>query len=479
MLGVFASMPHYLLPLLCLLVFSCISTPQALQIKSSIHPKTTPTTAIQQATAKPSASLLPIVFSTAPAPQPIPPTSSPEFAPTPLASTTVSPIIRTTQGSRSGYSHGNQPRPTPNPSATPWPIIHLDKLWDFTPPEAQSPVFQVPILYYDNIVYSAYPNRLISVSTKGQLNWQIDLFTSPMGNILITPKIHIFGGLVARYIQAFDHDGNELSQIDMGPTAIQGMAYDPEEKYLYALTEDGNMQVLQVFDHPPTPVWNRALFAQMATPPVLYPPKKLVIAGTAEGRWIALDMSTGKTLWSFLGDGPIRTNSAAMVINNMCYFIHRSGSIHAVNSQGIHHWTFRTDGEVLGSVLQSVDGMLYAVTRHWVYQLYPNGQLAWKQPTGEELNFSSPILDNEGYIYIAGSQHLLGYSPEGELKVRHPLDEAITGGLNMDTDGKIYILGVSGRLQAYQSLGGYYPQAGWPKWMGNNRNWGHLNEAWE
>lgn len=458
-----------MLYLLCLLVLNACS-PASPQPTVIVPSAAIPTPFATRVTPTPIPTLAPTLFSTpspAPSLQPVVPT------PQPMASTQASPSPWRSQGGGGSGSHSGGALPI-TPTPTPYPVLTaLPLVWEHIPEEAQAPFFQVPTVDQQAIYYGLYPNRIVAIGRDGVLKWDVESHTSPAGNVVVNSEGHTFVGLAYALFESFDQEGFRrwLSSVQESP--IVGVGYYAQQDIFYAISEDG---FISAIDSGGTSQWFRELFTRIATPPVVTH-KQQILIGSEEGRWFALDAFTGEQRWAFLGEGPISLGSSATVGHNMLYLAHQTGTIHAVSMRGIHQWTFRTHQKIIGSVLESPEGILFAVTQNEIYALYPNGQLAWKKAIGQPIQHSSPVLDQEGFIYIAGTQDLLAYDSSGQLRLKQPLTETVTGGLTLDESGNLYLLGVSGRLQVYTSLGGGLPQTGWPKAMGNMQNWGYMNKG--
>ena len=231
----------------------------------------------------------------------------------------------------------------------------------------------------------------------------------------------------------------------------------------------------------------------------------------------------GSKRWQFPTGGPV-VSSPAIDTSGTIYCGSHDRKLYALTPTGEKQWEFETRGAILASpaldwdgniFLTSVDGFLYALNR--------DGRLRWKLHTGS-ISESSPVIGSDGKIYVGANRYLWAITSDGRKKWDRGVDD-IDASPAIAADGTVYFIFRGGQLMAYnqdESLGErwwkwtYYlypggyasPSIGpkgsiylpglvtnftncfvavkgeaplaktpWPKFRGNLRNTGNLNDS--
>ena len=134
-----------------------------------------------------------------------------------------------------------------------------------------------------------------------------------------------------------------------------------------------------------------------------------VYVATFDGRLHAVELSSGKKLWSYGATDQIQIQSSPAVLEGTVYFGDGAGIFHAVDAKtGQKRWTFETLGEIISSatfwrdlvVFGSYDQFLYALRRK-------DGSLAWKVETGGYVHATPAILGD--LTTVSGCDGLLWF----------------------------------------------------------------------
>jgi outer membrane protein assembly factor BamB len=121
-----------------------------------------------------------------------------------------------------------------------------------------------------------------------------------------------------------------------------------------------------------------------------------VYVATFDGHLHAVELASGKKLWSYRASEDIQIQSSPAVLDGTVYFGDGAGIFHAVDGKtGQRRWTFETLGEIISSatfwgdlvVFGSYDQFLYALRRQ-------DGSLAWKVETGGYVHATPAIVDD-------------------------------------------------------------------------------------
>ena len=123
----------------------------------------------------------------------------------------------------------------------------------------------------------------------------------------------------------------------------------------------------------------------------------------------------------------------------------------AINSNGSEVWQFNTGDWVDSSPALSLDGTIYFGSNNGnLYALYPNGTTKWCIYIGEGWVFSSPVIDNQGIIYVASviGSKLCAVYPNGSIKWEFYMDDWVYCSPALGEDGTIYVGSNDGYMYA-------------------------------
>lgn len=163
-----------------------------------------------------------------------------------------------------------------------------------------------------------------------------------------------------------------------------------------------------------------------------------VFLGSAEGSLYSLNLSDGKTNWTYktewvsdsINGEPSTTtladdilpaiHSSPLVDDNAVYFGDEDGVFHAVNKlTGKRLWSFRTNAEIISSanlsgkgiVFGSYDGHLYCLDRS-------KGKLLWKVETESPIH-GTPGIEGDRVVIVGcdAKLHILNAATGSEVKV--------------------------------------------------------------
>ena len=155
-------------------------------------------------------------------------------------------------------------------------------------------------------------------------------------------------------------------------------------------------------------------------------------------KWIAYLDDQGRSSPAISDDGTI--------------FVGGGKSMYAINSNGTVKWVFPSGSEIGTSPAIDDNGIVYfASGEGYLFALYPNnGTIKWKCMINDlGGNWISPVIGDDGNIYILGGYKLRGIAPNGS-KIWKVIN-AGSRGLSMGYDGTLYT--GSGHLRAYTSQG--------------------------
>jgi outer membrane protein assembly factor BamB len=240
--------------------------------------------------------------------------------------------------------------------------------------------------------------------------------------------------------------------------------------------------------------------------------------GSWDQRFYALNPD-GSKKWQFQTSGPI-VSSPAIGADGTIYFGSHDKKFYALAADGRKKWEFATGGPIISSPALDKDPCLYFTSVDGcLYALNLDGSLRWRLRTGG-ITESSPVIGPDGTIYVGVLQQVWAINPDGTKKgpvigedylfETTPVvlaDGSICAvprsGLLIDADPKgnrvwtYYLYGYGYASPAVGPTGAIYvPDCGiegvaftalrasaalahspWPKFRGNPRNTGNVQDS--
>jgi outer membrane protein assembly factor BamB len=149
-------------------------------------------------------------------------------------------------------------------------------------------------------------------------------------------------------------------------------------------------------------------------------------------------------------------SSPAISSDNIIYVGANDGCLYAIYKNGTIKWNIPIgDGWVSSSPVIGNDGTIYiaSVNSNRLCAVNPNGTIKWYFITTFYI-YSSPAIDNEGIIYFGSHDtYIYALYPNGTLKWRYKTNDAIKGSPSVGDDGTIYICSWDNYLYAIASNG--------------------------
>ena len=146
--------------------------------------------------------------------------------------------------------------------------------------------------------------------------------------------------------------------------------------------------------------------------PVLH--KGMVLVGSANGMFYALNSTTGELIWQFGKVGGIESSPA--VSEKMVFFGSNDGYLYAVWLNGTLAWKFQTKNKILSSPAVAYDVVYFGSSDGNFYALEAiNGRLMWNYSS--YLPFSSSPLARDWIIYVG--------SDDGNLYAFHAFNGTV------------------------------------------------------
>ena len=144
---------------------------------------------------------------------------------------------------------------------------------------------------------------------------------------------------------------------------------------------------------------------------------------------------------------------------------------------GTYKWEFKTKTRTINraSPLIAGDGTIYFASENGVlHSLTPDGTQKWELNTGAAIA-STPLLTEDGTIYLANSALLMAVSPEGGVLEKMSIDGPGESSPTLGADGTIYMVNGLGKIAAMTGKHGGLMASPWPKFQGDTANSGRAH----
>jgi outer membrane protein assembly factor BamB len=239
-------------------------------------------------------------------------------------------------------------------------------------------------------LYALYPNGSIKWCTHIGAGW---VKSSPVidQNGIIYCAAVIGSNVCAVYPNgtikwSFQTDGWVYSS----PTiALDGTVYiGSNDCYLYSINQNGGLNWrYKVGDY----IQDTAAISLDGT----------IYFGSWDGYLYAL-YPNGDFKWKVDTGRTIDESSPAIAADGTIYIGSLNGRITSIFPNGTIKWVFQTGDEVYSSPTIDSNGIIYCGSNNgYLYALNPDGTLRWKYNTGTEIMPCSPVINEDGTIYIA------------------------------------------------------------------------------
>lgn len=224
-----------------------------------------------------------------------------------------------------------------------------------------------PCVIGDCVCFGSYDGNLYALDLDGNLLWRFPT-NSKINSAIKHAEGRIFFGTEdgkfcclstsGKLLWSYKTNGSIVENGAIGDNIIVLGSWDQN---IYALDFDGNL------------LWKFSTKSEVNIDPAIS--DGVVYAGSTDNNVYALDISSGKEIWRYKNDGPVR---GITVHGETILFTSYTNKLVALNKSGIKEWDFKMDSYMVEPPAVS-EGVIYATsTDHNIYALDLKGKMLWK-----------------------------------------------------------------------------------------------------
>jgi outer membrane protein assembly factor BamB len=332
-----------------------------------------------------------------------------------------------------------------------------------------------PAIGSDGTIYfGTWTGNLWAINPDGSRKWVFQAHNEIKSAPAVATNGTVYFGSRDRSLYAVQANGKKLWEfptggwVDSSPAlAHDGSIYFGSwDKSLYALDADGKKQ------------WQFATPGEIDSSPAIGADGTIYF-GSHDKKFYAL-AADGRKKWEFATGGPI-VSSPALDKDQCLYFTSVDGCLYALNLDGSLRWRLRTGGITESSPVIGPGGTVYVGVLQHLWAINPDGQKKWGPVGGEDNPFeSTPMVLASGTICCFSRYGVLWYvSPEGAVEYMNDINGYGHGSPAVGPTGAIYVADWSvqgGGFTAFRA-GASLAHSPWPKFRGNARNTGNVQDA--
>lgn len=368
-----------------------------------------------------------------------------------------------------------------------WTKGGLSKKWEF---QASGPITGALALGDDGTLYATSTDGFLwALDASGNLKWKFE--AAPMkagptlgddGSIyLLTSRQEIFG---------VDHSGS-LMWSNLGDSSVDtkaaGFAQAIDSNDLYALWR-GQLRAVRLSTGKVD--WSTGVgYTDLATVTML-PGGDIVYPGVK--RVDRVD-SGGQTLWHYpaiepVDDSPQKRfrrdpgflvqSGIAVAADGTLYASVAREHMVAISPDGRLLWEFKTQMGVDNPATPVVakNGNIYFASQDQnLYEVCSNGNKLWSVYVGGAVT-TTPVLADDGTIYVVNSSGLVAVSNKGEVLGRTMVGGALQAAPTLGPDGTVYVGSETGKIFAFAGNHGGLMKSSWPKFQADLANSGRAQQ---
>jgi outer membrane protein assembly factor BamB len=324
------------------------------------------------------------------------------------------------------------------------------------------------------IFFGTWKGSLWALNQDGSRKWVFQAGNEIKSAAAVGSDGTVYFGSRDRKFYAVRADGSKRwdfltgNWVDSSPAlARDGTVYFGSwDKSLYALKSDGTKQ------------WQFKTAGPVVSSPAIGADGTIYF-GSHDKKLYALAADGGKK-WEFATAGPI-LSSPALDKGQGLYFTSVDGCLYALNVDGSLRWRLRTGGITESSPVIGPDGTIYVGVLQHLWAISADGKKKWGRVGGEDhLLETTPVVLADGSICCVLHSGMMWYfSPEEVARGMYYLAGYGYGSPAVGPTGAIYVPDCTFPRGGFTALraGASLARTPWPKFRGNARNTGNVQDA--
>jgi len=332
-----------------------------------------------------------------------------------------------------------------------------------------SPSDSSPAIGSDGTIYfGTFNGRLWAVNPNGTRKWVFRAGREIKSSPAVGADGTIYFGSRDRKFYAVDANGREKwtfktgAWVDSSPALAQNgtVYFGSWDGSFYALEANGSK------------LWEFKTGKPVVSSPAIGQSGN-VYFGSHDTRLYALSPEAGK-LWEFKTGGPI-VSSPALDWDGKIYVSSVDGFLYALNQDGTLHWKLNTLAVREGSPVIGLNSLVFLSSSDGLWAVTPDGKQKWFRGP-EDMDGAALITADGSVIFPYRGGQVVNYDHERNHRWIHYLFPLGSGSPAVGESGTIYLPGMWLGLVAIRA---HSPLAKtpWPKFRGNPRNTGNLNDS--
>ena len=324
------------------------------------------------------------------------------------------------------------------------------------------------------IYFGTFAGRLWALNPDGTRKWIFRAGNEIKSAPAVGPDSTVYFGCRDRKVYAVRANGKKRWEFPTGGWVDSSLALASDgtiyfgswDKSFYALNADGKKQ------------WQFSTPGEIVSSPAIGADGTIYF-GSHDKKFYALT-AKGDKKWEFATGGPI-ISSPALNRDQCLYFTSVDGCLYALNLDGSLRWRLRTGGITESSPVIAPDGTIYVGVWDSLWAVSPDGKRKWARLGEPNYPFdSSPVVLANGSVCCVSTYGRLTYvNPDGAPQGMYYLYGYGYGSPAIGPTGAIYLPDFSVAGGAFTALqaGASLARTPWPKFRGNARNTGSLQET--
>jgi outer membrane protein assembly factor BamB len=326
-----------------------------------------------------------------------------------------------------------------------------------------------PALGPDGTIYfGAFDGKFWALKPDGSRKWVFRAGTEIKSSPALASDGTVFFGSRDRKFYALGPDGKKLWEFKTGGWVDSSPALGKDgtiyfgswDKTFYALNPDGSRK------------WEFKTSGENTSSPAIGSDGTIYF-GSHDKKFYALD-ADGKKKWEFETGGQI-ISSPAVNADECVYFTSVDGNFYALNFDGTLRWQLRTGGVTESSPVISEDGTIYVGVNAELWAITAGGKQKWPRWVDELIDAPPVALADRSVFCISRLGVLQGLDPERAMLWSYYCYGYGYASPAVSPSGIFYL---SDRSAYFSAIPAKVPLAKspWPKFRGNARNTGNIND---